>query len=62
MKMRKNGVTQFVKKHNITKLEPIPTKPVLLCLITEENILKQYIVDNIAKASRSLTLSQKRMF
>ena len=62
MKMRKNGVTQFMKKQNITKLEPIPTKPVLLRLITEENILKQYIVDNIAKASRSLTLSQKRMF
>ena len=51
MKMRKNGMIEFMKKHNIIIPEPIPVKPVLLSLIREVNVPKQYIVDNIAKTS-----------
>ena len=50
MKMRKNGVIEFMKNHNIIP-EPIPTKLVLLGLIREANVPKQYIIDNIAKPS-----------
>ena len=51
MKMRKNGMIEFMEKHNITIPEPMPTKPVLHSLIREANNPKQYIVDKIAKTS-----------
>ena len=51
MKMRKNGMIEFMKKHNIVRAEPTTTKAVLLSLIREANVPKQYIVDNIAKTS-----------
>ena len=55
-KMRKNGMLEFMKKHNVDIPEPMPTKPVLLSLIREANVPKQYIVDNIAKISDYLVL------
>ena len=48
MKIRKNSVTKFMKKYNIAIPEPMPTKPVLLRLIREANVWKQYIIDKIA--------------
>ena len=51
MKIRKNNVTKFMKKYNIAIPEPMPTKPVLLRLIREANVWKQYIIDKIAKTS-----------
>ena len=56
MKMGKNGMIEFMKKHNITILEPIPTKPVLPSLIREANVPKQYIVDYVAKTLRCSVL------
>ena len=52
MKMRKYGMTEFMKKHNVTKSEGIQTKPVLLSLIKEANVLKKYLT----------ALSKKQMF
>ena len=49
MNMRKNDMIDFMKKYVIRIPKPFPTKPVLLSLIKEANIQKQYIVDNIAK-------------
>ena len=49
MKIRRNSVTEFMKKYNIAI--PMPVKPVLLRLIREANAWKQYIVDKIAKTS-----------
>ena len=40
-----------MKKYNIAIPEPMPTKPVLLRLIREANVWKQYIIDKIAKTS-----------
>ena len=40
MKFTKNSMIAFMKKRNITILEPIPTKPVLLSLIREANAPK----------------------
>lgn len=37
-------------------MEPIPTKPLLLSLIRDSNVLKQYIFDNIAKMSGCFVL------
>ena len=51
MELRKNGMSEFMKKHNITIPEPIPTKALLHSLIREANVLKQYIVENIVKTS-----------
>ena len=51
MKVRKYGMTEFMKKHNVTKPERVPTKPVLLSLIREANVLKKYLIDNITKTS-----------
>ena len=42
MKIRKNGMIEFIKKHNIIP-GPIQTKPVLLSLIGEANVPKPYI-------------------
>ena len=56
MKIRKNSVTEFIKKYNIAIPEPMPIKPVLLRLIREANAWKQYIVDKIAKTSGCLVL------
>ena len=56
MKIRKNGMTEFMKKHNFNIPEPIPTKPVLVSLIREAHVPKQYIVDNISKTSGYLVL------
>ena len=36
--MRKNGMIEFMKKHNITIPEPIPKKRVFLSLIGETNV------------------------
>ena len=62
MKMRKYGMTEFMKKHNVTKSEGIPTKPqpyqrskyskeISHSLIKEANVLKKYLIDNITKTS-----------
>ena len=51
MKIRRNSVTEFMKKYNIAIPEPMPVKPVLLRLIREANVWKQYIVDKNAKTS-----------
>ena len=37
-------------------MEPIPIKPLLLSLIRDSNVLKQYIFDNIAKMSGCFVL------
>ena len=50
MKIRKNGMIEFIKKHNIIP-GPIQTKPVLLSLIREATVPTPYIVANIAKTS-----------
>ena len=42
---------EVMKKHNTTIPEPIPAKPLLLSLVGEANVPKQYIVDNNAKTS-----------
>ena len=47
LKVRKNGMIEFMRKHNSTRPEPIPPKPVLLSFIREANVWKLYIVDNI---------------
>ena len=44
-------MTEFMEKHNITILELIPTKPLLVSLIREANVPTQYIIDSIAKTS-----------
>ena len=49
--MRKNGMIEFMKKHNIIIPEPIPEKRVFLSLIGEANVRKQYVVYNIVKTS-----------
>ena len=48
---KKNGMIEVMKKHNTTIPEPIPAKPLLLSLVGEANVPKQYIVDNNAKTS-----------
>ena len=40
VKMRKNGLIEFMKKYNITIPEPVPTKPILLSLIKEADVSK----------------------
>ena len=50
-KIKKNGMIEVMKKHNTTIPESLPAKSLLLSLVGEANVPKQYIVDNNAKTS-----------
>lgn len=50
MKIRKlMKKSEFMKKYNIAIPEPMPTKPVLLRLIREANVWKQYTLIKLPK-------------
>lgn len=49
MSTKKEIVLDFVNKYNIPVLSLVPVKSVLLSIIRELNLKKEFVLDNIAK-------------